>query len=280
MGLGGRGNSHKPRDPRLDPYLKQGLVGNDSGDRQVARSAFNEIGPFVSQEAQAKVQQLIDEADLPEEIRRGLNERVKGLSIGLQLPIGLNAAGKEVPYVLTERHPTPADAARAMMTRTETLEDGTRARIEPTPEQVDEFLALTAERAGSLDRATQLGLIAGKIGSSAYITRGENHLYAFDEARKAAEAGDPAAQRLIAEYIGVQPGTTVSVTPPGDAGWMAQRPGLLEKVPVLDKATNSQLAIGGAGIGGAGAAFLLDYLLGGDDREAQPVAVVPSGGMR
>jgi hypothetical protein len=123
--------------------------------------------------------------------------------------------------------------------------------------------------------AEALGRAGGAIGATGYQTRMDNVLYTLDQAQK-----DPKLQAVIAEYAGIQPGTTVSVTPPGDAGWMAQRPGLLEKVPVLDKATNGQLAIGGAGIGGAGAAFLLDYLLGGDDREAQPVAVVPSGGMR
>lgn len=84
--------------------------------------------------------------------------------------------------------------------------------------------------------------------------------------------GEPA----IAEAIMQQMGRAGTAATPAAASWGDEPFGLVQGVPVVEAITNQQAAMTGAGLGGAGAAFLLDYLF---DRGQQPV-VVSSGGMQ
>lgn len=80
----------------------------------------------------------------------------------------------------------------------------------------------------------------------------------------------------IADAIMKQMGRDGVTVTAGDPGWADAPVELFQGVPVAEGITNQQAAMTGAGLGGAGAAFLLDYLF---DRDQQPV-VVSSGGMR
>jgi len=248
------GGGGRPVDPRRAALQELGVGRNAAGDRQVANRALESVL-----------------AALPPEMQKALAER----KISLSLPAIPGPKGETGE---------PGTDWRFGLRKDQSLEDGVRETLnrqlrpekrKATDDEVAAALQYAVSSVGDPAVAEALGRAGGDIAATSYQTRMDSILGAIDAAQD-----NPKLQAALAEYIGAPAGgTTIAVTPPGDAGWMGQRPGMLKEVPVLQNATNGQLAMAGTGIGGAGLAFLADYLMGGDDR--QPVTVVaPGGGYR
>jgi hypothetical protein len=237
-------------DPRRAVLQELGVGRNAAGDRQVANRALESVL-----------------AALPPDMQEALADR----QIRLSLPAipGPKAQTGE-----------PGVDWRFGLRKDQSLEDGVRETLnrqlrgekrQATDDEVAAAVQYAIDSVGDPAVAEALGRAGGDIAATSYQTRMDSVLGAIDAAQN-----NPKLQAALAEYIGAPAGGTTVVAAPGDAAWMGQKPQLLAEVPVLKNATNGQLAIAGTGVGGAGLAFLADYLMGGDDR--QPVAVVAPGG--
>jgi hypothetical protein len=278
MGLsrrGGGGGGSKP--PLFDDARKQQLhelklAGNNSADRQVANAALQSILSTLPEDLQQQLAEreiifALPAVPAPKTTRPGKNGQVRDWEFVVRPNQSLDDA---VGDILNRRRNVEIAAHKAAKAKDPSYV------IPDVPEVTPEALAEAVQYAvdsvgGDAARAQALGQLGGAVAKSRYMTGVDTLMNALDEGQ-----ANPKVRAVLSEYIGAPAGGTTVVTAPGDAAWMGQKPQLLAEVPVLKNATKGDLAIAGTGIGGAGLAFLADYLMGGDDR--QPVAVVAPGG--
>lgn len=145
---------------------------------------------------------------------------------------------------------------------------------QPTEDEVGAILGSMSDEVGGVDQVERLMKGLGSFNAMQYRQQMQFAEKVLDMAKQ-----DAALKGAIANHLGLgEGGGTTVVTAPANAGWMAQKPEILAEVPVLKDVTNGQAALAGTTIGGAGLAFLADYLMGGGERQPAPVAVVPAAG--
>jgi hypothetical protein len=263
------GGGGAPPDDIKDPRraVLEGLkVGrNPDADRQVTNKALATVL-----------------AALPEDIQQQLADRQVALALPA-IPGRRDTDGQQEGNWRFVVRPTQsleqaaAETLRRQMNMDRKKDD---PWVDPTPEQVAEVVKYAVDSVGGdAAHALAMGRVGGALAPTNYQTRMDTIVNMVDAAQE-----NPELKAALSEYIGAPAAAPAVVAPVADAAvadvaWMAQRPGMLKEVPVLQNATNGQLAMAGTGIGGAGLAFLADYLMGGDER--QPVTVVaPGGGYR
>ena len=253
---GNRGSGGKPVvDPVRQALEEHGIGVNNVGDRQVANVALSAV---------------LDA--LPEDLRQALQERQITLALpAIPGPKGADGAeARDWRFGLRKGQTLEQGVAETLNRQLANREGPDGKPMPATQAEIANALQYAIDSVGDASVAEALGLAAGRIGANRYQVGMDTFQADLQRARE-----NPELQALIAEQIGLSGGTPASPAPvatAGAAGWMGQRPELLAKVPVLQEVNNGQLALAGSGIGGAGLAFLLDYLTDDDDRSAMAAA--------